>query len=100
MPVNIFCCTVDDYISSQKKRLLEIRRQKSIVHNNYCILCMAEFRYRSDIKNLQCRICRSFYPYHFCGWQKSLLNKVEVSKISECKCNFVWFKYCLLYTSD
>jgi len=27
----------------------------------------------------------------FCGWQKSLLNKVEVSKISECKCNFVWF---------
>src|SRR5664280_1175762 len=59
---------------------------------------MAEFRNSPNIKNFQCRICRSLYPHHLCRRQKRLFNLFNVSKISECKCNTVWFKY-LLYQS-
>ena len=49
MAAEIFCAAVDHEVGAERERLLEMRRQKGIVDDEYGMLCMGQSRQGADI---------------------------------------------------
>ena len=60
LPVDVFCCRIDDAVGPQLQRALQQRRGEDIVHDQRRAACMGDFGHRRNVDHLKAGVGRTF----------------------------------------
>ena len=91
MTVEVFCCGVNNNVSTESKWALEVWRSKCVVADNFdfWVVCVCCFCYCCDVSNFKVRVSWCFKVYSNCVFFESCFNCIDVSCVYKVNFNAV-----------